>query len=143
MKVKIEEFQAPFSHGDQLLEGIDLFKTYVPTVWCSTVWLLLILEIILECNSNQAVSLQPLNTSLFQAVQSVLKFKFFSQENCLLFASESLHLLVKTHCLAWKLWSISSSFQPSILYCKKVIVICYVDNLLFRVRNKNLGDMVL
>ena len=59
----IKKFKARFcARGDQQLEGINFFKTYAPVVQWTTVWLLLILEVLLKLKSKQGMSLLPFCT---------------------------------------------------------------------------------
>ena len=50
----VKKFKARFcAHGDQQLEGVDYFKTYVSVVQWMAVWLMLILETLLQLKSKQ------------------------------------------------------------------------------------------
>ena len=51
----MKKFKATIcAHRDQQLEGIDFFETYAPVVQWTTVWLLLILEVLLKLKSKQS-----------------------------------------------------------------------------------------
>jgi hypothetical protein len=50
----VKTFKARFcARGDQQLEGVDFFETYAPVVQWTTVYLMLILEILLQLKSKQ------------------------------------------------------------------------------------------
>ncbi len=50
----VKKFKTLFcARGDQQLEGVDFFETYVPVVQWTTVRLMLILEVLLDLKSKQ------------------------------------------------------------------------------------------
>ena len=56
-----------YARGNQQSEGINFFETYVPVVQCTTVWLMLIIEVTLGLNSKQGyVTSAFLHTDIFK-----------------------------------------------------------------------------
>ena len=50
----IKNFKAIFcARGDRQIEGVDFFETYAPVVQWTTIWLMLILEVLLGLKSKQ------------------------------------------------------------------------------------------
>ena len=50
----IKKLKAHFcTQGDQQLEGVDFFETYVPVMQWTTMWLMLILDVLLDLKSKQ------------------------------------------------------------------------------------------
>ena len=52
----IKKFKARFcARGEHQFKGVDFFETYVPVLQCTAVWLVLILEVLLDLKSKRAI----------------------------------------------------------------------------------------
>ena len=148
----VKKFKARFcARGDQQLEGIDFFETYAPVVQWTTVHLMLILENLLGLKSKQAdVTAAFLHATLeedekvyvemplgFKQRGSNGKFKVLRLKKTLYGLRQSPRAFWKY--LTEKLGNCGlpqAPFDPCLFIGKKVIAICYVDDLIFWARNE-------
>ena len=62
-------------HGDQQLDGVDFFEIYAPVLKCSTIRLMLILEVLLELESKQGnVLVVFIHANVEEGGKKMLKF---------------------------------------------------------------------
>jgi hypothetical protein len=143
----IKKFKARFCvRGDQQLEGIDFFETYVPVVQWTTVHLMLIPEILLGLKSKQGNVTAAFLHAEIPAGEKVYANmpRGFEQ-----FSKNGRNKCLKLKCMLYGLHQIprafwqyltkkleysgleKSQFDPCLFVSKKVTVIIYVDNLIF------------
>ena len=148
----VKKFKARFcARGDQQLEGIDFFDTYAPIVQWTTVRLMLILENLLGLKSKQAdVTAAFLHATLEKDEEVYVEMPLgFKQRGSngkfkVLCLKKTLYGLSQSPLAFWKFLMEKLSncglpqapFDPCNFIGKKVIAICYVDDLIFWARNE-------
>ncbi|KAL7449360.1 LOW QUALITY PROTEIN: hypothetical protein ACHAXS_000199 [Conticribra weissflogii] len=132
-------------------KGIDFFETYAPVVQWTTVCLMLILENLIGLKSKQADVTADIHTADFHyanlgedekvsmeillSFNSIRKFKVLCLKNTLYVLHQNLCAFLKYFTENLVTGPISSSiFDPCIVIGDKVI--CYVDDIIYWVRNE-------
>ena len=151
----IKKFKARFcARGDQQIEGVDFFETYAPVVQWTTVRLMLILEILLDLKSKQGdVTAAFLHADLEEGEEVYVKMpKGFTKPGKVLKLRKTLYGLRQSPRAFWKYMvekmeicgMPQSELDPCLFIGKKVIKICYVDDLLFWARDeKDIHDLAM
>ena len=138
----IKKFKARFcARGYQQLEGIDFFKTYSLVVQWTTVWKLLILEVLLKMKSKQGdVTADFLNGELEERENVYVKMPLdFRKHGNVLKLKKTLYGLRQSPRSFWKYFTKAmkacsmdvSKIYPCLFVDEKVLSICYVDDILF------------
>ena len=149
----IKKFKSRFcARGDQKLEGIYLFETYAPVVQWTTIWLMLIIEVLLGLKSKQGdVTAEFLHADIPENervyVEMPRGFKQFSKngrKKCLKLKN-TLHGIWKSPRAFWqyltkKLYQSGlnqSNFDIWFFVGVKVTFIVYIDDIIFWARKED------
>ena len=138
----IKKFNGRFcARGDQQIEGVDYFKTYVPVVQWTTVRLMLILEVLLGLKLKQGdVAAAFLHADLGEDEEVYVRMpRGFEKKGKVLKLNKTLYGLRQSPRAFWKYLvekmelcdMPQSKLDPCLFVGDKVICICYVDDLLF------------
>ncbi len=151
----VKKFKARFcARGDQQKEGIDFFETYAPVVQWTTVRLMLILEVLLDLKSKQGdVTAAFLHADLGKEEKVYVRMPMgFRKQGKVLKLKKTLYGLRQSPRAFWKYMvdkmelcdMPQSKLDPCLFVGKKVICICYVDDLLFWARDeKDIHDLAI
>eukprot|EP00804_Cyclotella_cryptica_P023030 CCRYP_000303-RA/>CCRYP_000303-RA protein AED:0.39 eAED:-0.26 QI:0/-1/0/1/-1/0/1/0/408 len=138
----IKKFKARFCvRGDQQVHGFDFFETYPPLVQWMTVRLMLFLEVLLGLKSKQGdITAAFVHADVEEGENIFVEMpRGFRKQGKVLKLKKMLYGLRQSQRAFWlyltekmNLCGVEqSTLDPCLLIGKKVVCICYVDNLIF------------
>jgi hypothetical protein len=154
----IKKFKARFCvRGDQQVHGVDFFETYAPVVQWTTIRLMLILEFLLKLKSKQGdITAAFVHANVEEGENIYVEMpRGFKQKGKVLKLKKTLYGLRQSPRAFWlylteKMEACGmeqSTLDPCLFIGKKVMCICYVDDLIFWALDEadidELGDQLI
>jgi hypothetical protein len=138
----IKKFKARFCvRGDQQVHGVDFFETYAPVVQWTTIRLMLILEVLLNLKSKQGdITAAFVHADVEEGENIYVEMPHgFKQKGKVLKLKKTLYGLRQSPRAFWlylteKMEACGMeqcTLDPCLFIGKKVMCICYVDDLIF------------